>query len=90
MATTTLSSATGVLACQRDSYARELQTRVKGWWPLSSTEQKGQGEGVLVEFEDSILFPEGGGQPSDSGTVRVPPRIDSLKMKSIYLFIYFV
>ena len=63
--TTSASSHPLVLACQRDSYTRELQTRVKAH---QLTE-----EGVLVEFEDSILFPEGGGQPSDAGTVHPPP-----------------
>jgi Ser-tRNA(Ala) deacylase AlaX len=45
-------------------YTRELQTRVKAHQPTEG--------GVLVEFEDSILFPEGGGQPSDAGTVPPP------------------
>ncbi len=46
-----------LLACQRDPYLRVLETRV-----LSR-------EGDAVVLEDTLLYPGGGGQPPDSGTV---------------------
>ncbi|KJE98223.1 alanyl-tRNA synthetase [Capsaspora owczarzaki ATCC 30864] len=52
----------GNLACQRDSYLRELHTTVATCTPAA--------DGLFhVTFEDTVLFPEGGGQPHDTGSV---------------------
>ncbi|KAK1985441.1 threonyl and alanyl tRNA synthetase second additional domain-containing protein [Colletotrichum cereale] len=74
----------GALACQRSSYIRTLEAEVisceKRPPPTTKkngSKEKSAGDAVsgghsetwLVEFADSILFPEGGGQPSDHGTV---------------------
>ncbi|EJT99642.1 ThrRS/AlaRS common domain-containing protein [Dacryopinax primogenitus] len=74
----------GVLACQRDPLLKELDTKVtrceKRSAPAPAT-GKGSGKGQKgkkdepvvelweVELEDTVLFPEGGGQPSDTGTI---------------------
>eukprot|EP00118_Oscarella_pearsei_P010240 m.62153 g.62153 ORF g.62153 m.62153 type:complete len:414 (+) comp35043_c0_seq7:278-1519(+) len=52
--------------CQRDSYARQLQAKV-----ISCTKAKSDDgrEGFEVELSDTVLFPEGGGQPDDRGTI---------------------
>lgn len=51
----------GALRCQRDSYLKVLQTKV-----VSCEKKKGF---YAVEFEDTVLFPEGGGQPFDKGVI---------------------
>src|SRR5512138_1354868 len=46
---------------ERDPYARSLETTVVG---------RGADEaGAYIVLADTILFPEGGGQPADHGTV---------------------
>jgi len=73
----------GELLCQRDSYARTLDTVViscKSKAPMAApaaAKGKKKSGGAAspaaelwdVVLGDSVLFPEGGGQPSDSGTV---------------------
>ncbi|GAB7358317.1 hypothetical protein MBLNU230_g2390t1 [Neophaeotheca triangularis] len=68
----------GNLACQRDSYLQTLQTEVIACTKLeppnpqpATTEgsKHRPGETWQVECADSVLFPEGGGQPSDHGTL---------------------
>lgn len=57
----------GALACQRNPFlSKEFKTIVLSCEP---TKKKAQ---YLVELKDTILFPEGGGQPSDSGNFLVP------------------
>lgn len=51
----------GALRCQRDSYLKVLQTKV-----VSCEKKK---DLYAVEFEDTVLFPEGGGQPFDQGLI---------------------
>ena len=48
--------------CQRNSYKREFNSKVVSCLP--SEEEPGL---YRVQFEDTILFPEGGGQPEDLG-----------------------
>lgn len=62
----------GSLACQRDSFLFEgFQTTVISSEP-TQIKDKAEAQTVYqVEFEDTILFPEGGGQPSDSGYLKV-------------------
>ncbi|XP_053658127.1 alanyl-tRNA editing protein Aarsd1-A [Anopheles marshallii] len=50
-----------VFKCQEDSFLQEFQTKV-----VSCENVAG---GYSVVFEDTILFPEGGGQPTDHGLV---------------------
>lgn len=60
--------------CQRDSYAREFTTTVVSCSPAElQTDASGGKKEVLSGFhvvlEDTLLFPEGGGQPDDRGTI---------------------
>uniref|UniRef100_A0A671S8M0 Alanyl-tRNA editing protein Aarsd1 n=1 Tax=Sinocyclocheilus anshuiensis TaxID=1608454 RepID=A0A671S8M0_9TELE len=59
--------------CQRDSYLQELDTCVVSCVPAELTlENNGKKEklkGFNLKLKDTILFPEGGGQPDDHGTV---------------------
>ncbi|CAG2173316.1 unnamed protein product [Oppiella nova] len=58
-----------VFMCQTDSYLKQFKTNVK---TCKSSELKSKGNklnGFEVTLEDTILFPEGGGQPSDFGTI---------------------
>lgn len=57
----------GELRCQKDSYARSLRTRVLSCIP--SREKKEKGKIWEVGLEDTVLFPEGGGQPCDLGKI---------------------
>jgi len=49
-------------AYQRDAYLDHLVTRVVGTVP-------GKNGRLFVELEDTILYPEGGGQPADHGWI---------------------
>ncbi|CAG2105383.1 unnamed protein product [Medioppia subpectinata] len=60
-----------VFKCQTDSYLQQFKTNVK---TCKSSELKAPKSGTKlngfeVVLEDTILFPEGGGQPSDFGTI---------------------
>ncbi|KAI5468129.1 Threonyl/alanyl tRNA synthetase [Mariannaea sp. PMI_226] len=74
----------GALACQRDSYLRTLESEVVSCVKFSPPENKQQNgpkkkknatevvpasDVWLIEFSDSVLFPEGGGQPCDYGSL---------------------
>ncbi|CCH42338.1 Alanyl-tRNA synthetase [Wickerhamomyces ciferrii] len=72
----------GALQCQKNSFLKEFQTIViscKEEKPepsaknkkskSKSVDQEPQTTKYAVELEDTILFPEGGGQPSDKGTI---------------------
>jgi misacylated tRNA(Ala) deacylase len=74
------SHTTDLVACQRDSKLRTLQTTVTACHeqPLpepaaggSKKKKKGSNppKRWLVELADTVLFPEGGGQPSDTGAI---------------------
>jgi misacylated tRNA(Ala) deacylase len=67
MATTTTQPLTamhfGGLACQRDSYLTELSAKI-----VTCNETKDP-EKFDLFLTDSIIFPEGGGQPDDVGTI---------------------
>ncbi|CAI8057506.1 Alanyl-tRNA editing protein Aarsd1 [Geodia barretti] len=55
------------LKCQKDSYLRSYRSRVASCRPA---EPVGKGEGKYeVVLDDTVLFPEGGGQPYDRGAV---------------------
>ncbi|XP_029428420.1 alanyl-tRNA editing protein Aarsd1-B-like isoform X2 [Rhinatrema bivittatum] len=57
--------------CQRDSYAREFSTVVVSCSPAEvKTDVNGKKEtlkGFNIILKDTLLFPEGGGQPDDRG-----------------------
>ena len=53
------SKSCGSLYCQRDAYARSLSSVVISCQPSADKDQDGLYE---IELEDTILFPEGGGQ----------------------------
>lgn len=69
----------GELACQKDSYLKSMRTSVisceKAAAPAATGKKKGKkdkgaaAEVYKVVLADTVLFPEGGGQPADSGTV---------------------
>ncbi|CAI1688720.1 hypothetical protein SEUBUCD646_0N02790 [Saccharomyces eubayanus] len=60
----------GGLACQRNSFLFDgFKTVVVSCEPKK--DKKGKAEGYDIELQDTILFPEGGGQPSDSGLLRI-------------------
>ncbi|KAG7325540.1 hypothetical protein KOW79_011856 [Hemibagrus wyckioides] len=59
--------------CQRDSYMQELVTSVVSCsaaeLKLDNNGKKEKVKGFNVILKDTILFPEGGGQPDDHGTI---------------------
>uniref|UniRef100_A0A1A8NFU8 Alanyl-tRNA synthetase domain containing 1 n=1 Tax=Nothobranchius pienaari TaxID=704102 RepID=A0A1A8NFU8_9TELE len=63
--------------CQRDSYMKELVTSVVSCCPAGlKQEVNGKKEtlrGFNVKLRDTILFPEGGGQPDDHGLIGEVP-----------------
>ncbi|XP_046848732.1 alanyl-tRNA editing protein Aarsd1-like [Xenia sp. Carnegie-2017] len=61
-----LIGSTMVFECQRDSYKTEFTSKV-----VSCTESKPHEYEIVLE--DTILFPEGGGQPCDQGTINDVP-----------------
>lgn len=77
------STIVGALACQRNSFLKSFQTRVvscKEYEPIMTSKDKQNKNAkkeitkpqetlFAVELEDTILFPEGGGQPFDTGSI---------------------
>lgn len=78
-------SIVGALSCQKDSYLETLETEVISCERYegpkddckSKTKKATDGQGVqspsqtwMIEFADSVLFPEGGGQHTDHGFIR--------------------
>uniref|UniRef100_A0AAY5E8G2 Threonyl/alanyl tRNA synthetase SAD domain-containing protein n=1 Tax=Electrophorus electricus TaxID=8005 RepID=A0AAY5E8G2_ELEEL len=63
--------------CQRDSYMKEFVTSVVSCLPaeikLESNGKREKVTGFNVVLKDTILFPEGGGQPDDHGTIESWP-----------------
>lgn len=54
-----------VFACQRDSFLKNLKTKVLS----CKASKRADKEEFEVILEDTVLFPEGGGQPDDHGTI---------------------
>ncbi|KAM5347404.1 hypothetical protein ACJ41O_010409 [Fusarium nematophilum] len=86
------SQVVGALACQRDSYLQTLDTQViscvKFTPPTNDKSNKKRSSSKndapkqdtwLTECQDSVLFPEGGGQPCDHGTLCI---LDDLSQDS--------
>ncbi|KAL8175746.1 UNVERIFIED_CONTAM: Alanyl-tRNA editing protein Aarsd1 [Gekko kuhli] len=63
--------------CQRDSWARQFTTQVVSCCPAQLLTKNGGKKETLQGFhvilEDTILFPEGGGQPDDRGVINGIP-----------------
>ncbi|CAK4637481.1 unnamed protein product [Aphanomyces euteiches] len=60
-----MASATlGRLACQKNSFLRELSAKV-----VSCVRAPDSSSDFDIVFDDSVLFPEGGGQPGDTGVI---------------------
>uniref|UniRef100_A0A3B1JW63 Alanyl-tRNA synthetase domain containing 1 n=1 Tax=Astyanax mexicanus TaxID=7994 RepID=A0A3B1JW63_ASTMX len=63
--------------CQRDSYMKQFVTAVVSCSPaelkLENNGKKEKVKGFNVLLKDTILFPEGGGQPDDHGTIENVP-----------------
>lgn len=89
----------GALACQKDSYLKQLTTVVVSCSPLKEEAPKKAGKKLSVtdskekrslyeiELENTILFPEGGGQPSDLGLIKVEDtkvRVLDVQRKGLY------
>ena len=57
--------------CQVEPYLKALSSKVTrceaGEFKIKNVKQKGW----RVELEETVFFPEGGGQPGDSGTIKV-------------------
>lgn len=85
--TVATSTIVGALACQRNSFLKSFQTLVvscKDYEPIMTSKDKQnknkskpakpepQEKLYAVELEDTILFPEGGGQPHDVGSITLP------------------
>ncbi|KAG5366948.1 putative alanyl-tRNA editing protein [Yarrowia sp. B02] len=62
------STIVGKLACQKDTYLKNLASKVVGCEEVPKT--KKTPAKFEVELEDTVLFPEGGGQYSDLGTFK--------------------
>lgn len=66
-----------IFACQKDSYLQRLKTKVITCDAASLqfvTNGKREGQsGYELVLEDTVLFPEGGGQPDDRGTANGVP-----------------
>ena len=67
------SAMVGGLACQRNSFLF-VGFRTVVVYCEPKKDKKGKTEGYDIELQDTILFPEGGGQPSDSGLLRILKR----------------
>ncbi|KAI9322926.1 hypothetical protein BX666DRAFT_647881 [Dichotomocladium elegans] len=62
--TTTSQRHVGDLFCQRNPYAKELKTTC-----IDCSEKKDKKGFYQIKLQDTVLFPEGGGQPYDTGSI---------------------
>uniref|UniRef100_A0AAV1VL84 Threonyl/alanyl tRNA synthetase SAD domain-containing protein n=1 Tax=Peronospora matthiolae TaxID=2874970 RepID=A0AAV1VL84_9STRA len=71
----------GALACQRDSSLRSLRTSVHACHKrvVPATKKTTSQHFYELELHDTVLFPEGGGQPWDTG------KIDGVKVDQVYV-----
>ncbi|KAG1700132.1 hypothetical protein DVH05_011943 [Phytophthora capsici] len=72
----------GALACQRDSSLRSLRTAVHACHErvIPATKKTKAKRFYEVELQDTVLFPEGGGQPWDTGSINDVP-VDQVYVK---------
>ncbi|KAJ1937846.1 hypothetical protein FBU59_004633, partial [Linderina macrospora] len=64
MATSISPKPVGLLSCQQQPFLKTLDTHV-----VSCTDAPNADGLYEVELEDTVIFPEGGGQPSDTGSI---------------------
>ncbi|KUF96394.1 hypothetical protein AM588_10011413 [Phytophthora nicotianae] len=71
----------GALACQRDSSLRSLRTTVQACHErvVPATKKTKAQRFYELELHDTVLFPEGGGQPWDTGS------IDGVPVNQVYV-----
>lgn len=71
----------GALACQRDSALRSLRARVTRCDRVALPASKKAPAQTFLEVEllDTVLFPEGGGQPSDTGA------LDGVRVDKVFI-----
>lgn len=83
---TATSTIVGALACQKNSFLKSFQTSVIScieYCPQTAKDKqnkdkKNGNEDIVdaklyaIELDDTILFPEGGGQPFDTGSIILP------------------
>lgn len=68
----TTSTIVGALACQKNSFLRTLNTNVVSSLEYKDPAAKKKAPKLFaIEFEDTVLFPEGGGQPYDTGVIKL-------------------
>ncbi|KAG0304937.1 Alanyl-tRNA editing protein Aarsd1 [Linnemannia gamsii] len=72
-APTTTQVPVGLLTCQHTPYLRQFNTTV-----LSCSKKPNKQKLYEVQLQDTILFPEGGGQPCDYGTIN-----ESIEVKNV-------
>ncbi|KAL0026038.1 hypothetical protein WJX79_004093 [Trebouxia sp. C0005] len=60
---------TSLLACQREPHLTSIETHVLKCIPLPG--KKSQSKKWQVILKDTVIFPEGGGQPSDTGSISI-------------------
>eukprot|EP01084_Bolivina_argentea_P153245 267205_1 len=85
-----------LVQCQRDSFLRSFESVVMGCnpWSLPSEidnkrkgkkgkKKKKKDKFYEIELKDTILFPEGGGQPTDEGTLSIMDSADKDKKIAI-------
>ncbi|KAK1948046.1 Alanyl-tRNA editing protein Aarsd1-A [Phytophthora citrophthora] len=72
----------GALACQRDSSVRSLRTAVHACHErvIPATKKTKAQRFYELELQDTVLFPEGGGQPWDTGSINDVP-VDQVYVK---------
>ncbi|KAE9308389.1 hypothetical protein PF008_g20979 [Phytophthora fragariae] len=72
----------GALACQRDSSLRSLRTAVHACHErvVPATKKTKAQRYFELELQDTVLFPEGGGQPWDTGNIDGVP-VDQVYVK---------
>ncbi|XP_030756279.1 alanyl-tRNA editing protein Aarsd1-B [Sitophilus oryzae] len=80
-----------VFKCQSDSYLKEFTSKVISCNKINFTENTNgkstTSEAYEVTLEDTILFPEGGGQPCDYGTLNNVPVVKVVRREDIAVHI---
>ncbi|RCK63478.1 putative alanyl-tRNA editing protein alaX [Candida viswanathii] len=87
------STIVGALSCQKNSFLKTFNTQVVSSYefvpPLTSKDKQNKKSQSTkpkefgIEFQDTILFPEGGGQPYDKGTITILPENRIIDVKSV-------
>lgn len=84
------STVVGALACQKNSFLKSCETVVLSCLEVTQEAKKADKKSkskskeqtpveepkkqFSIELADTVLFPEGGGQPSDTGTITLPDK----------------